>query len=74
MIINSYQIIISSDTVNTVGHAVDTLTGLLNNRLLIDWIYNFDIEFEWVCILGTEKLLWETQNIDTFKFEIRGVN
>ena len=35
---NSYQNIISSDMVNTSGHTVDTLTGLL-----IDWIYNFDV-------------------------------
>ena len=38
MIINSHQNIISPDAVNTVGDAVDTLTGLL-----IDSICNFNI-------------------------------
>ena len=31
-------------------------------------------EYIWICILGTEKLLRETRNLDTSKFEIRGVN
>jgi hypothetical protein len=38
MIINNYQNIVSPSTVNTGGHAVDTLTGLL-----IDLIYDFVI-------------------------------
>jgi len=43
--------------------------------LLDDLIDNFDIAtlFEWICILGTEKLLRDTRNVDTSKFEIRGV-
>lgn len=31
-------------------------------------------EYIWICISGTEKLLRETLNLDTSKFEIRGVN
>ena len=51
--------------VNTGGHAVDTLTGLL--------IDHFNIANR-ICILWTEKLLPEIQNFDTLKFEIKGVN
>ena len=61
--------------VNTGGHAIDILTGLL-----IALIDNFDIEninlngYVVLCTSGTEILLREIWNFDTSKFEISRIN
>ena len=58
--VNSKQNIISSDAVNTAGHAVNALTGLL-----IDFIYNLDIANRiWIDLyIKGGTLLWEIQNM-----------